>query len=216
MRPIVLAALAASQPLHGRCGPWARTLLLGELMRCLSHDTGAILRSRFPGITYDPARTWRTLGLPTTDLASLRHGHELTPRILQGCLRLLQGCFAALSLYDRRGHRFRLVAVASADEHWSAWRSLLWRVPPELAPDPYTASCRVLVLPDDDPQHPFATLLARMTDTAVYVALGDSSATIGALHVVRPGVGSIQMEHRRLARDIGSCATAAIVPERFV
>jgi hypothetical protein len=128
----------------------------------------------------------------------------------------LQGYFAALSLYDRRGHRFRLVAVASADEHWSTWRSLLCGVPLELAPDPYTTSRRVLVLPDDDPQHPLASLLAQMMGTAVYVALGDADTTVGTLHVVRPGIGSIQTEHRRLASDIGNCATAAIAPERFV
>jgi GAF domain-containing protein len=165
---------------------------------------------------------WAPLGTLTADFARVRRSEELLPHILQASLRLLHGDVAALSLYDPHGHRYRLVGVASADAHWSEWRSLVCRVPPEFAPAPHAVTRSIVVLPDDDPQHPFALLLARATSVAVYIALIDEDgAAIGTLHAVRRAMRPFDEHDRHLARGIADHATLALmaacgVTERIV
>ncbi|MBI3770331.1 MAG: GAF domain-containing protein [Deltaproteobacteria bacterium] len=160
---------------------------------------------------------WASRGALTADFARVRRSEELLPCILQASLRLLHGDIAALSLYDPHGHRCRLMGVASADAHWSEWRSLVCRVPPEFAPTPHAVVRSVVVLPGDDPQHPFALLLAQASSAAVYVALFDEDgAAIGTLHVVRRATHPFDERDRSLARSIGDHATSALMAARVV
>ena len=89
------------------------------------------------------------------------------------------------------------------------------RVPPEFAPTPTSVANNVVVLPDDEPQHPFALLLAQATSAAVCVALCDDDGTaIGTLHVVRTAERPFDARDRRLARSIGDHATHALMAAR--
>ncbi|MBI3767603.1 MAG: GAF domain-containing protein [Deltaproteobacteria bacterium] len=160
---------------------------------------------------------WASLGTLTADFARVRRSEKLLPRILQASLLLLCGDVAALSLYDPHGHRYRLMGVASVDAHWSGWRSLVCRVPPEFAPAPHAVARSIVVLPDDDPQHPFALPLAQATSAAVYVALFDEDgAAIGTLHVVRRATDPFDERDRRLARSLADRATLALMAARVV
>ena len=72
-----------------------------------------------------------------------------------------------------------------------------------------------MVLPDDDPQHPFAVLLAQATSAAVYIALfNEDGAAIGTLHVVRRATDPFDDRDRRLARGIADHAALALMAAR--
>jgi len=140
------------------------------------------------------------------ELAAISERDEVVPAVLRAAVRLLHAEVAALSLYDAHG-RPHTIAVASADRHWSPSRSLAAKVP--LPRDAIGASGDVLVLPTDDPQHPFAVRLARIASRAIYITLGDDSATFGVLHAVRPAACPFSPEDRKLARGIGDHAVLA-------
>lgn len=178
-----------------------------------------------PGATGPPdfipthyGAAWASLGALTADLAWVRCCEELLPRILESSLHLLRGDLAALSLYDPHGHHYRLMGVASADVHWSEWHSLVCREPSEFPLAPHAVATKIVVLPDDDPQHPFAVLLAQATSAAVYVPLVDEDgAAIGTLHVVRRRDPDPFDEHdRRLARSIADRMALMLMATRGV
>lgn len=181
------------------------------MSRLYSHSATARAPLFIP-TAYGPASARAPLGTLSADLARVRCSEELVPRILDGTLRLLRGDVAALSLYEPQSHRYRIMGVASADRHWSEWRSLVCRVPPEVVAESRGLARRVVVLPDDDPQHPFAPLLARATSAAVYAALRDEDGVaIGTLHVVRRAARSFDNRERRLACCIANRATRALM-----
>jgi hypothetical protein len=74
----------------------------------------------------------------------------------------------------------------------------------------------VLVLPTDDPQHPFAALLAHAASTAIYITLSYDGTTLGTLHAVRPAACPFSPEDRRLARGIGDHIVLALTTVRAV
>jgi hypothetical protein len=128
---------------------------------------------------------------------------------------LLHAESAAVSLYDHRSHSHHRIAVASTDRHWSDSRSLACRVPPDFALTPAHGTRGVLVLPDDDPQHPFAAVLAQAASAAAYIVLSYGDAPIGTLHLVRPAAVPFTASDRCLARDIGDHATLALATVRI-
>ena len=150
---------------------------------------------------------------PSFDTALTHHGRvhrvdELVPTLLRTTLRLFRGDVAALSMFDFRAQRFRIVGVVSADARWSEWRSLMCRVPTELAPTPHAPVRDVLVLPDDDPTHAFVTLLG--AHRAIYVTLGARTLPIGAVHVIRRAAQPFAASDRKLALRIADRATTAL------
>jgi len=184
-------------------------------MQCLSNNSAAAFPPPFVVPAPEGAWAWTSLGSLAAELARVQCSEELLPHILRGSLRVLRGDIAAMSLYDSCSHRYRLMGVASADARWSEWRSLVCRLPPEFAAAPQAAS-GVLVLPDDDPHHPFAALLTRATSAAVYVALHHDDRVFGTLHVVRPAKLPFGAGDRRQARGIGDHAALALTTVRVV
>jgi len=149
-------------------------------------------------------------GIPWASRVDARAESAL-PHILRTSLRLLRADVAALSLYDPHRHRCRLVGVASADARWSESRSVISRLPPEFAAEPNSISGGVVVLPDDDSQHPVAALLARSGSVAVYVVLREEECgAIGILHVIRRPTPAFDARDRRLARCIADNAARLI------
>jgi GAF domain-containing protein len=132
------------------------------------------------------------------------------PAVLKAALRFLHADLSALSLYDRRTQQHHTVAVASTDGHWSPLRSFLSKVPAGLTCESDGESGDVLVLPDDDPRHPFASVLQNATSAAAYVTLRDEDAMLGTLHVVRPAYLRFSQDDRLLVRGIGDHAMLAL------
>jgi transcriptional regulator with GAF, ATPase, and Fis domain len=168
---------------------------------------------RFGTWAYPWAQT--SLAALAAELATVREREQVVPTILQAALRLLHAEAAALSLYDHH-HNPHAVAVAAADRHWSPLRSLAVRAPLDFRRQANGTTGDVLVLPTDDPQHPFAPLLAHAASTAIYIALSYGGKTLGALHAVRPAACSFTPEDRRLARGIGDHAVLALTTVRVV
>jgi len=180
------------------------------------HGLIASTASDFVPTVYGATWALAAVGQVQATFTAVKRSEELLPRILQVSLRLLRGDVVALSLYDARSHRYRLMGVASADARWSEWRSLVCRVPPDFAVSPDSGASHsiagVTVLPNDDRQHPFASLFARGGSTAVYAALYDpDGGSIGTLHVVRQAACPFDERERRLARSIADHATLALI-----
>jgi hypothetical protein len=110
------------------------------------------------------------------------------------------------------------MGVASADVHWSEWHSLVCREPSEFPLAPCTLATKIVVLPDDDPQHPLALRLTRAASAAVYAPLVDEGgAAIATLHVVRRRPPDPFDEHdRRLARSIADRTSLLLIATRGV
>jgi GAF domain-containing protein len=186
-------------------------LLTGPVRRLLARS-GSAFHPRSVAAPHPWAQS--PLASLRAELAAVTPREQALQHILQYSLRLLHAEIAAMSLYDRRSHRHHRIAVASADRHWSDSRSLACRVPPDFPLAPSRATRDVLVLPDDDPQHPFAAALAHAASAAAYIALSYDDAVIGTLHVVRPAAVPFTPNDRCLARDIGDHATLALATVR--
>jgi len=136
--------------------------------------------------------------------------------VLKSALRMLHAEAAALSLYDRRTTRHHVVAVAAADGHWSPIRSLIARVPAGVGPELDDETSDVVVLPDDDPRHSFASILMHAASAALYVTLRHEGVTLGMLHVGRPAQLRFGAGDRRLARGLADHALLALMTVRIV
>jgi hypothetical protein len=183
-------------------------------MRPFPSRSPSTSHSGFAATTHASAQG--ALGAFLAELPESAERDVVVPAILRGALRLLHAEVAALSLYDSRSERHHAIAVASTDGHWSSSRSLAAKVPPDF---PGTAPQRTddpLVLPDDEPAHPFAALLATVSSTALYVALAYEDAIVGTLHVVRPAALPFAAEERRLARAAADHAILALATVRVV
>jgi hypothetical protein len=131
---------------------------------------------------------------------------------LRGALHALRADIAAWSIRDPHGRR--LIAVASRDRAWSAWRTLVCQLPVELLVRADGVALRQpLILPDDAADHPFAALLRRATVHVMHIPLrGDVREMI---HVVRFAALRFGVRERTLARVIAARvpAVSASVPQ---
>src|SRR6266404_2073800 len=201
------AGSSASPARSTACG-----LLPGASMHSQLARASASAAAPFTSTAYGASTPFRDLSPDTTHAF---YSEQVLPGILRGTLELLRGELAAISFHEARGNRHRVVGVATADRRWSEWRSLACRVPSEFAPRRCTVRSSVMMLPDDDPLHPFAILLARNHNTTLYVTLFDARETIETLHIVRPSALQFLPRDRRLARTVADRAGVALLSMRL-
>jgi len=183
-------------------------LLLGSIVMLAQRQTFA---ATVCGLAWQPDSLW-TL---TPVLEANATPEQLVAGVLDGAVASLRADAVALSLYDPRCRRYRVIAVATADDRRAPWLALACDVPPGF-PSSRGDATDLLVLPEDDRDGPLARRLAEVESTAAYVALAHAGEVIGTLHVARPAPLPFTLRERDLVRTTAEHAIAALTAVRLL
>jgi len=162
----------------------------------------------------------RSLLSAIPELAAHATPEQIVGGVLQRSMALLHAGAASLSLYDTHTGGCRLIAVASIEARRSGGcPSVVQRIPDEFrrpSDDVALERDEVLVLPDDDVDHPFVAELVALDATALYMALRYGDEVVGAMTVLREASERFSDRDRRDAHEIAHRATLALTTVRLV
>ena len=170
------------------------------------------------GLVWQP----RSLLSAIPEVTALATPENVVANVLKRSLSVLSADTASLSLYDARSRRYRVIAVASAQAAEPLrWPPVLQEIPLDFVSTRANATLdrtisEVLVLPEDEPEHPVASLLVALDSTALYVALRSGDVVVGAMNVLRPAALVFTAGDRHLARSVADQATLVITTVRVV
>jgi len=180
-------------------------LLLGSIVVLAEYQTFA---ATVCGLAWQPGSR-STL---TPMLAASATPEHIVAVVLERASAALRADAAALSLYDARCRRYRVIAVATADGRVAPWLAPACEIPPGFPRDAQD----LVVLPDDDREGPLARRLVDAESTVAYVALSFADDVIGTLHVARAAVLPFTLRERELVHTIAAHAIAALTAVRLL
>ena len=165
----------------------------------------------------------RSLLAAVPDLPTRATPERMMTAILKRTIALLHATSGALSLYDPQMDRYRLIAVVgdeAASDGCACWSKVFQQMPGRFAwsdgtvlgggPSMDAGPDDVVVLPDDDPEHPVSVALAADATTTLYVALRYEDELTGAIEVIRPAARPFIAADRRVASSIARHAAVAV------